>query len=1140
MQAWHATKRIGFAVLMAAALALVLVSTITSRSADNDKGLVADLLSRLLSTPTARVSIGSITGALSSESTIGNIAVADRDGVWLKIDKIHLNWTRSALLFGRLEVDTLEIGTVTILRRPLATEPNAPVSDEPILPEIPLKVEVKDFKLGKLALGEGVIGVAATLSASGNASLGKPSKGLELRFEAHRLDAAGTVTAQLDLVPQTERLDLKLGVEEPAGGILAHLLNVPGQPPVKLDLNGSGTLDDFNARLAFTAGDDANANGTARLQREDQRRRLSLDLAARIEGLLPVMAAPVFAGTTRLTGIIDFANDGTITIAPLSVASQTARLDLKGTLSADQIADLKISAQTVPNAGLKTAMNGIEIGALAFNAHIAGPVTSPKIDATLDAADLATPQGKAMHVAGTFTVTPDGGLLDETTSIPFSAKAQVDGLATSNPVLARALGTSLSLSLAGRARDGIFELDTTRLKTATADVRFAGRIGETVLQGNLTAAVSDLARFDDRLSGQVTLAAMLSGTPARPDATASVTVTDARALGRPVPRLLLKTAATDVTGLIDARVKLTGTVDGKPAKGGLHLAKQADGGWRLDGLDLTVGSVTAQGDLRLTASHLATGRITIEAGDLDDLSPLVLTKLSGRMRAEAILLAATEQAGTWRLRVDRLVVPQTRNAGLPPLDIEASGRLAGERSTIHGKVGIADAGTIRVSGAVPLRTGGKLDLRADGDVDLGLANRVLSGAGRQITGRARLDVRATGSLSHPMVNGAATLANADYRDALLGIHYTEIAGRIAAQGTAIEIERVTAKTPNGGTITAQGRVQIEPAAGFPGDIKISARRAKLIENDIVSAVANLALSLSGPLARKPTISGKVDVVSLDVMVPERLPTTLSPIQGTVHVAPPPAAAARLEKRRTQKRASRAPPFHATLDLAISAPNRIFVRGRGIDAELGGSLQVHGPLSDPITVGAFELRRGRLSIAGTRLDFTRGRVAFTGNLTPTLDFVAQTRAEDVTAIVAVDGPARHPSFTFSSQPELPQDEVLSRLLFSKASGGLSPIQMLQLAQVAAQFSGAGGSGVFERVRKSLGVDSLDVSVGANGNPTVGVSRAINRRISVGVKTGTEPADSGASIDIDVTRNLRLKGEAVANGGAAVGVGMEWEY
>jgi translocation and assembly module TamB len=44
----------------------------------------------------------------------------------------------------------------------------------------------------------------------------------------------------------------------------------------------------------------------------------------------------------------------------------------------------------------------------------------------------------------------------------------------------------------------------------------------------------------------------------------------------------------------------------------------------------------------------------------------------------------------------------------------------------------------------------------------------------------------------------------------------------------------------------------------------------------------------------------------------------------------------------------------------------------------------------------------------------------------------------------------------------------------------------------------------------------------------------------VKTGTEATDSGVTVDLDVTRNLRLKGEADANGDTAIGAGLEWEY
>jgi translocation and assembly module TamB len=198
------------------------------------------------------------------------------------------------------------------------------------------------------------------------------------------------------------------------------------------------------------------------------------------------------------------------------------------------------------------------------------------------------------------------------------------------------------------------------------------------------------------------------------------------------------------------------------------------------------------------------------------------------------------------------------------------------------------------------------------------------------------------------------------------------------------------------------------------------------------------------------------------------------------------------------------------------------------------------LQDPVAIGAFDLRRGRLSIIGNRLDFTRGRLTFTGNLTPELDFVAETRAADVTARISVTGPAAEPQFAFSSDPDLPQDEVLSRILFSKASGGLSATQALQLAQVAAQFSGGGGDGVFESLRRSLGVDDLDISLGADGGPAVGISRAISDRVSVGVKAGASTEDSGVSVNIDVTRRIRVQGEVAADGNTAVGVGAEWEY
>ena len=1425
---------IGALAILAIAAALTLGSTLASRSADDSKGVLASLLSRVLSTPTTQVSIGRVDGALSSDATIHNVTIADRDGVWLKLDKARIVWSRTALLLHqRLEVDKLEVGDLQILRRPLPSDQPVAGSDQPILPQLPVKIEIKAFALKQLVLGAPVVGQAAQLSANGSASLGDPSEGLNLHFEAHRLDAPGSITAQLALVPKTQNLTLKLAANEPAGGLVVHALNLPGLPPLSLNLDGSGTLDAFAAQLTFDAGKDIGATGSVNVRRIADTRKMTLDLQARIAGLLPGAAAPVFAGTTGMIGTIDFADSGAIAIKPLTVQSQTARLTVQGTLSPDQIADLTISAKALDNAGGKTTAGNVAIGKLAFDATVTGPITRPRVVAHLDAANVSTPQGSLKTLAAHFATRPATGANAKTAPIPFTADAKATGVAPSDPALARALGTSFTLTAAGTADDGVADVRNARLKTSTAEIAFTGRIGQPELHGRLTVHAGDLTRFGDlaglKLAGALDLSASLNGVPkdghieavldghadkfatgiaaidglaggrltltgsigklphggyrignlrlvgqhasaradgeattdsaginvqltipelkyadkrltgaasgklrltgsvTKPDADVDITVTDGSALGRPIPRLTLEATATDLTGQLAAKAKLSGSVGGKPAQGALDLAKRAQGGWQLDNLDLRVGSVTAKGALSLNADNLAAGRLTIDARNLDDISPLVLTKLSGELhadttlsvanggqsgtlsaqaraikigassldrldaelrvsdiyrrpiidgqlnvdrarfggedisqvrstakgagtasaitltarargfavdargklhasspvrldlasltarrgkhrialahsttftfrdggieakslllaldrgqlaidgrlgktldvslRAQSVPLSVSEMvmpklglsgtlngdakitgtakspAGTWKLRIDKLVTAQTRNNGAPPITIAASGRLANHRTSLDATIRAAGAGTLTAKGTVPL-SGDGLDLTLRGPVDLGAVNQTLSASGRQLTGKARIDMRLRGSLARPKVDGTATIRDGGYRDASLGVRLSHMTGRLSARGDTIRIERLTAQTWDSGTISAQGQVRIAPDAGFPGTIRITSRNAKLVANDVVTAVANLSLTLSGPLTRDPKIGGRVDIVSMDITIPERLPTTLQPLAGTRHVDAPPEAAARLAlEAKAKARAGRKPAFDAALDLAISAPNHVFVHGRGIDAELGGRLRLHGRLSDPVTIGGFELRRGRMSVAGTRLDFTQGRITFAGSLTPELNLVAQTQATNITVTITVTGRADAPRFAFSSSPALPPEEVLSRLLFDKASGGLSPAQALQVAQVAAQFSGGGGSDVFERVRRALGVDSIDVSVGSSGDPKVGLSRAINRRISVGVKAGRQAGDSGVSVDIDVTRHIRAQGEVDRNGGGAVGVGMEWEY
>ncbi|GJE69234.1 translocation/assembly module TamB domain-containing protein [Methylorubrum podarium] len=1431
------------ALLSAALLFAAFFATDDTRAADGEKTALGGLLSKALSTPSSQVSIGAVDGALSSDATIRNVVISDSDGPWLKLDRARLVWRRLALLSGRLEVDSLEIGRLEVLRKPVpGPTPAEAEPDGSLLPELPVKVEIKGFTLTELVLGEGVAGQPARLAGSGKAKLGNPSEGLDASAEFRRLDAAGRFLARLLFVPKGERLEVKASLVEPEGGLLSKAANLPGTPPINFDLDGSGTLDAFNARLDFDAGPEIGAKGGARLSRIGSDRRLSLDLTSRIEGLVPGPAAAIFSGETKLDGGMAFSDTGAFRIDRLDLASRTARLGIGGTLTAGRVADFTISARAVPTEGGVTKAAEAELETLVFDGSLKGPLASPRVKGNLKAAGLRTKESSLERVEAVLSVEPTGA--DTAQRFAVTADAAMDGLRLADPALRRAVGSRAKLTLrAAAGSDGILDVTTLTVESDTARAAYAGRLGQNTLTGTVEAALADIGAFsgvagrtlagrldakaslsgdparkalsadldlrggglvlgeetadrlvgrapvltgrvsqtydgygfdrlrfegagfvatlqgqanartadvaarvdlknlsalDERLAGPASADARLTGSLLKPALTAALRAPDVTANGRPIRDLRLDAVLSDLRDALDGTLRLTGDIAGKPLRAEAHIARPSRTDYALDRLAFALGSVTADGRAVVDAdSLLAEGALTVRAGDLGDLSPLALAPMGGSLDAAVTLSRAggrqdaairavgtnlrydtfglakldadltgrdlrahpvldghaaldrlvaagqgidtvrltangtaaasditlTAQArgfaldgaarlipaartrieiarfsaqrggdrlalagpaaitldqgsalidglvvaagsgritvqgragsdldlklgiralplslariasptlalsgtlegeadlrglaarpeGRYALSVAGLVTPETRKAGLPPITARASGRLADGEAGIDGRVSAGRGAEVAVTGTVPVEAGGGLSLRARGTLDAALANSMLSVGGQRVAGRVALDAGVTGTVAAPRVEGSATLSGGSFADPLNGIRLTDIQGRVTGRGDTVVIERLTAATRNGGRLSVDGRVAMEPASGFPGNLRITADRAELVSSPLMTAVSSLNLALSGPLARRPMIKGRVDVVSIDVSVPDRLPATVQPLPGIRRVNVTPEVRERLAKRAERRaqieaasrRKKAAPPFDASLDVTVSAPNRIFVRGRGIDAELGGALHVTGSSRDPRANGDFAMRRGVFSLAGQRLDFTRGRVFFAGDLAqPDLDFAAETKAADVTARVAVTGPASQPVFVLSSDPSLPQDEILSRILFKKAAAGLSPFQALQLAQAVAQLSGgAGGPDVFEAARKGLGLDSLDVSTGASGGPAVGASRYINDRISVGVKAGAKPADTAATINYDVTRRIKLNGEAGSDGRTSVGVGAEWEW
>ncbi len=466
-------------------------------------------------------------------------------------------------------------------------------------------------------------------------------------------------------------------------------------------------------------------------------------------------------------------------------------------------------------------------------------------------------------------------------------------------------------------------------------------------------------------------------------------------------------------------------------------------------------------------------------------------------------------------------------ASLPPANLEARANLAGGAARIDARLDAGRQIGLRVAGVAPVRADGALDLRATGGVDLAVANAVLGAQGRQAGGQLALDLGVSGTLKAPALSGTVRLSNGQVQDFAQGLRLTDISALIRAQGQSIGIEQFTARAGDG-TINASGTIGAL-APGLPVDLHITARNARPLSSDLLTVVLDADITARGQAASRLDVAGSLTIDSASINIPSSLPASVAKLDVIRPGDKPP------------------PPASATsglvtgLDLSLLSPGQIFVRGHGLDAELGGKLHVGGTTTAPVIAGGFDMRHGTFSLAGVTLTFTKGRVGFDGagvtnKIDPSLDFTAESFVGADVARLHVGGYADAPKITLSSTPPLPQDQVLALILFQQSTTQLSALQIASVAAGLAELSGVGGGGpgILGTVRGSLGLDRLSVgSGGANSKGTsVEAGKYVARGVYVGAKQSTSGAGTQAQVQIDLTRRLKLD-TVVGSGGTVTG-------
>jgi translocation and assembly module TamB len=1030
---------------------------------------------------------------------------------------------------------------------------------------------------GLEAAGAGLGRLTADLSGDqGEARLKATAEGLRLPGPKPDLFAAAPLVLTADARLDTAGTPVRFTVAHPllsARGT-AH---AGGSPGVDADL----TLPDL-APLAAAGGADLHGRAQLHLTGTEQGDTTTAGLTGTLAvtgGMAPVPGLIGDAAKLDLTATLH-GQDVTEAHATLDGSTLSLRADggfAGGKLAADwqvALADLHVLAPSLA-------------GHLGARGHAAGPLDAVSAQADLDGSVAASGLDSGplhAHVEATGlparpagSVTASGELAGAPLALDLVANRDGDG--TVYAKIARADWKSLhaegeaTLAPGAALPQGAMSLRMGRL----AELRpFAGRD----LTGSVDARASftpDAAKVDADLRdaglpgtatlGHATLTARIANPATHPVADAKLAIDGLRAgalagslrLDAAGPQealgLRLSASVADLAGA-PMQAEAGATLD-VPAST-LALARfQANwkgealkllgparisygGGVAVDRLRLGVrdavldvaGRVAPTLDLTASLSHVGADLARIAAPDL---------RAQGSLEAQAKLTGTpAAPRGTIRVSATGMKLATGPGAAMPAASLIANATLEGSSARIDANAS-AGRNLIHLFGTAPLDKSGKLDLRATGSIDLAVLDPITTASGRRVRGQVAIDASIGGTAQAPLPTGTVRLTGGEVQDYAQGARLDDIAMLLRADGDSIHIERLSARAGQG-TITGQGSVDL--AAPMPVNLALNFNQARPLASDRLTAVLNGDLTLRGELEGRLDLGGAIHVVRADIRIPETLPSQVPTLDvRRPGQAPPPPPA---------------PGPEIGLDLALDAPGRIFVRGRGLDAELEGRLHIGGTTAAPQPVGSFKLRRGQFSLVSQTLTFTSGEVGFdgSGKIDPTLNFVATSSSASVTATLAITGYASAPKFTLSSTPPLPQDEVLAQLLFHQSVSQLGPLQLASIAAGLAQLAGVGGGGpgALDRVRQGLGLDRLSVN-GATG--TTGGNVEAGRYVAPGVYVGARQSTSGsgtqAVVQLDLTRGLKLEstvgtsqgaqsatGAASGAGGSSIGLTYQFNY
>ncbi len=403
-----------------------------------------------------------------------------------------------------------------------------------------------------------------------------------------------------------------------------------------------------------------------------------------------------------------------------------------------------------------------------------------------------------------------------------------------------------------------------------------------------------------------------------------------------------------------------------------------------------------------------------------------------------------------------------------------------------------------------------------------------------LTGPVSLSADVAGTLENPQIEGQFRTTSARLESGLTGTVVTGIKANGQFDGSRLILPNVTGNTKGGGTVSGNGSFNfaVEPDEGIGIVMDVNASKAALIARD------DFAATITGPIKIRSSKDG--GLISGDVV----LNRSFFRFGQASAVAALPQINTREVNRRADERPRRISSRPWRFAINADAPNRLMVDGLGLDSEWRANLKVSGPVDNFALAGNANLIRGNYTFAGRRFSLERGRIRFVGNqpVNPVLDIEAEANLTGLNATINVTGTGNRPEIAFNSIPALPEDELLSRILFGASIADLSAPEAVQLAAAVASLNSGGGLDPINQLRKAVGLDRLRIlpsDINSGQGTSIAAGKYITRRAYVELITDGK-GYSATRLEFQITRWLSILSSISTLGRQSANVRVSRDY